>query len=94
MISSLVIIELQQAHCQTQNKAIFIITFLLSFIFHSMFITMLKIFQTHCQILTEDISFPIKKLIENTLLYIIIDHTKTRKFLLTGLKTKYNILIL
>lgn len=38
------------------------------------------------QILTEDISFSIKRLIENTLLYIIIDYTKTIKFLLAGLK--------
>jgi len=45
------------------------------------------------QIITDEISLPIRKLLKNTLFYPIIVHTKTRK-VLTRLKTKYNVLML
>jgi len=60
-----------------------------------------KIFSKHIllnmhdiQIMAKDISLPIRKLQKTTLFYLIMDHTKTRKLLLTGLKIEYNILIL
>jgi hypothetical protein len=46
------------------------------------------------KIMAEEISLPLKKLIENTLLYSIIGHIKTTKLLLTGFKIKHNISIL
>jgi hypothetical protein len=36
----------------------------------------------------------INKLLKNTLLYSIVGHTKTRKLLLTELKTKHNVIVL
>jgi len=44
--------------------------------------------------MADDISLPIKNILKNTLLYLIIDHTKIRKLLLIKMKTKYNALIL
>jgi hypothetical protein len=46
------------------------------------------------KVMTEKIDLSIKKLSENTLFYLIIGQTKTRKLLLTGLKTKHNITVL
>jgi len=40
------------------------------------------------KVMAEKIDRPIRKLSENISLYLIIGHTKTRKFLLTRLKTK------
>ena len=42
----------------------------------------------------EEIVIPIRKLLKSTLLNPIDGHTKTMKLLLTGLKTKYNALVL
>jgi len=44
------------------------------------------------KIMTEEVSFSIRKLPENISLYLIVDHTKTRKLLLTNLKSKYNVI--
>jgi hypothetical protein len=46
------------------------------------------------KVMAEKIDLSIKKLSENTLFYLIIGQTKTRKLLLTGLKTKHNITVL
>jgi hypothetical protein len=46
------------------------------------------------QIIAEKINLSIKKLPKNTSLYPIIGHIKTKKLLLTGLKTKHNALVL
>jgi hypothetical protein len=43
------------------------------------------------KVMAEKISLPIRKLLENTLFYLIIGQTKTRKLFLTGLKTKHNV---
>ena len=45
-------------------------------------------------VMEEKIGLLIKKLPENTSLYPIIDQTKTRKLLLTRIKTKYNVIVL
>jgi hypothetical protein len=37
--------------------------------------------------MAEEIDFPIRKLLENTLLYPVVGQTKTKKLLLTELKT-------
>jgi hypothetical protein len=42
----------------------------------------------------EEIGLPTRKLPENTLFYPIVSQIKTRKLLLTRLKTKYNVIIL
>jgi hypothetical protein len=41
--------------------------------------------------MVEEIGLPIRKLLENTLIYPVIGQTKTRKLLLVGLETKHNI---
>ena len=46
------------------------------------------------KVMAEKIGFPIRKLLENSLLYPIMGQTKTRKLLLIGLKTKHNVIIL
>jgi hypothetical protein len=46
------------------------------------------------KVMVEKIDLSIKKLLENTLFYLIVGQTKTRKLLLTGLKTKHNITVL
>jgi len=46
------------------------------------------------RVMTGDIGLPIRKLLENTLLYPIIGQTKTMKLLLTRLKTKHNVIVL
>ena len=53
------------------------------------------IFNVHdIEVMAEDICLPIRKLPKNTLFYLIMGHSKTRKFLLTILKTKHNVIIL
>jgi hypothetical protein len=42
----------------------------------------------------EEISLPLRKLLENTSLYPIVGQTKTWKLLLTELKTKHNVTVL
>jgi hypothetical protein len=42
----------------------------------------------------KDINLPIRQFLKNTSFYLISGYTKTRKLLLAGLKTKYNVLIL
>jgi hypothetical protein len=44
--------------------------------------------------MAEEISLSIRKLLENTSFYLIVGQTKTRKLLLTGLKTKHNVIVL
>jgi hypothetical protein len=44
--------------------------------------------------MVEKIGLPIRKLLENTLLYLVVGQTKIRKLLLTGLETKHNVTIL
>ena len=44
--------------------------------------------------MVDEISIPINKLLENTSLYLIMSQTKTRKILVTGLKTKHSVIIL
>jgi hypothetical protein len=44
--------------------------------------------------MAEEIGFLIRKLLENTSLYPIVGQIKTRKLLLTELKTKHNVTIL
>jgi hypothetical protein len=46
------------------------------------------------KIMAENIGLSIKELPENTSFYPIVGQTKTRKLLLTGLKTKHNITVL
>jgi hypothetical protein len=46
------------------------------------------------KVMAEEISLPIRKLPENTSLYLVVGQTKTRKLLLTGLETKHNVTIL
>jgi hypothetical protein len=47
------------------------------------------------KVMVEEIDFPIRKLLENTLLYPFVGQTKTRKLLLTELKTKqHNVTVL
>jgi hypothetical protein len=41
-----------------------------------------------------EIGLLIRKLPENTSLYLIVGQTKTKKLLLTGLKTKHNVTVL
>jgi hypothetical protein len=43
--------------------------------------------------MAEEIGFLIRKLSKNTLFYPIIGQTKTRKLLLTELKTKHNVIV-
>jgi hypothetical protein len=43
------------------------------------------------KVMAEEIGLPIRKLLENTLIYPVIGQTKTRKLLLAGLETKHNI---
>jgi len=45
------------------------------------------------KVIVEKIGLPIRKLLENTLL-LVVDQTKTRKLLLTGLETKHNVTVL
>jgi hypothetical protein len=40
-----------------------------------------------------EIGLSIRKLPENTSLYLIVGQTKTKKLLLTGLKTKHNVTV-
>jgi hypothetical protein len=72
-----------------------------SFVFPFVSIIMLKIFSNifffymhDIQIMTGEISLLIRKLLKNTLLYPFIEHTKTKKLLLIGLKIKHNALII
>ena len=44
--------------------------------------------------MAQEIGFPIRKLPENTLFYLIMGHTNTMKLLLTALETKYNVTVL
>jgi hypothetical protein len=46
------------------------------------------------KVMVEKIGLPIRKLLENTLLYLVVGQTKIRKLLLTGLETKHNVTIL
>ena len=46
------------------------------------------------KIMTEEIGLPIRKLLENRSFYLVVGQTKTRKLLLTRLKTKHNVTIL
>jgi len=46
------------------------------------------------KVMAEEIGLPIRKIAENTSLYLIIGQTKTRKLLLTGLETKHNVTVL
>ena len=46
------------------------------------------------KVMMEEIGLPIRKLSLNTSLYPIVGQTKTRKFLLTRMKIKYNVTIL
>jgi hypothetical protein len=46
------------------------------------------------KVMAEEIRLPIRKLLENTLLCPVVSQTKTRKLLLTRLKTKQNINVL
>jgi len=46
------------------------------------------------KVMVEKIDLSIKKLLENILFYLIVGQTKIRKLLLTGLKTKHNIIVL
>ena len=53
------------------------------------------IFYLHdVKVMAKEIGFPIRKLLENTLLYLVVGQTKTRKFMLIGLETKHNVTIL
>jgi len=45
-------------------------------------------------VMAKKIGLPIRKLLENNLLYEIMGQTKTRKLLLTRLKIKHNIIVL
>jgi hypothetical protein len=44
--------------------------------------------------MAKEIGLPIRKLLKNTSLYPVVGQTKTRKFLLSELKTKYNVTVL
>jgi hypothetical protein len=46
------------------------------------------------KVIAEEIGLPIRKLTGNTLLYQILSQTKTKKLLLTKLKTKHNVTVL
>jgi hypothetical protein len=46
------------------------------------------------KVIAEEIGLPIRKLTGNTLLYQILSQTKTKKLLLTELKTKHNVTVL
>ena len=46
------------------------------------------------KVMVEEISLPIRKLLENTLFYPIVGQTKSRKLLLTRMKTKHNVTVL
>jgi hypothetical protein len=46
------------------------------------------------KVMAEEIGLPIRKLLENASLYPVVDQTKTRKLLLTRLKTKHNVIVL
>jgi hypothetical protein len=53
------------------------------------------IFYVHdVKVMTEEIGLPIRKIAENTSLYLVIGQTKTRKLLFTGLETKHNVTVL
>jgi len=53
------------------------------------------IFNVHnVKVMAEKIGLPIRKLPKDTSLYPIIGQTKTRKLLLTWLKTKHNVIVL
>jgi hypothetical protein len=51
-------------------------------------------FNVHENKVMEKISFSIRKILENTLLYPIVGQTKTRKLLLIEFKTKHNVIVL
>ena len=75
---------------------------MLFFVFPFTSITVLRMFSNtidlfymyDIRVMTGDIGLPIRKLLENTLLYPIIGQTKTMKLLLTRLKTKHNVIVL
>ena len=46
------------------------------------------------KIMAEEVGFSINKLSENIVIYLIMDHIKTIKLLLTNLKSKYNVIVL
>jgi hypothetical protein len=46
------------------------------------------------KVMAEEIGLPIRKLPENTSLYLVVGQTKTNKLLLTGLETKHNVTVL
>jgi len=46
------------------------------------------------KVMAEEISLPIRKLLENTLFYHSVSQIKTMKLLLTGFKAKHNITVL
>jgi hypothetical protein len=67
-----------------QNNGILILAFMLASVFPFTFITVLKIFSNiffcymhNIQIMTEEISLPIRKLPKNSS-YLILGHTKTK----------------
>jgi hypothetical protein len=45
------------------------------------------------KVMAEKIDLPIRKLPKNNLLYLVVGQTKTRKLLLTRLKTKHNAIL-
>jgi hypothetical protein len=65
-----------------------------------MSIIMLKMFSKmffyvhDIKVIVGGIGLPIRKLIENTSIYPIMDQTKTSKCFLTKLKTKHNVTVL
>jgi hypothetical protein len=74
---------------------------MLSFVFPFTSIILLKMFlnifffNVHdIEVMTKKINFSMKMLPENTSLCLIMGHTKTRKLLLTELKTKHNVIVL
>jgi hypothetical protein len=46
------------------------------------------------KVMAEEIDLSIRKLLKNTSIYLVVGQTKTKKLLLTGLKTKHNVIIL
>jgi len=52
------------------------------------------IFYVHdVKVMAKEIGILIRKLPKNTLLYLVMGQTKTRKLLLTGLETKHNVIV-
>jgi len=59
-----------------------------------MFLNMFFFYVYDIKVMAKEIGLLTRKFLENASLYLVMGQTKTKKLLLTGLETKYNVTVL